>query len=533
MIKRAMMQELNKRKAFVWAAALAAGFVLCGGFLSLVAKQQLKTALNTIPGAEVQVGSVHLSLLAGNVELKDVAFALRDTTDAGPDIEGSIQSLRLQHVRWFRLRKGEARADRLLLREPVARVLLKASPKEEPDTTRAQESFLKKITLAELTVEDGWLQLRNLADSTRASAQKINFSVSEIALDLPESAFAFNDSTYRVALDSLDFRDAPGLTRYEIGHLATYDAGPIEAQGLHLYNCVRQEEVAERMGKVASVWFDVKLDSLATSAINIPRMVRDKRITLDDIHIAAKEATIFQDDRYPPAVPYATIQEGINAVEWPLQINHIDARLDTFTFIWETTHINRGAFPMHRLQVSVNSVSNTPDNVMKMTVKAGRPTHSRLVLAMSVRNDKRETTQGEMHIYTLEASKLDAFSRPLFGATVQANFHQMDCRFKGDKHRMTSDFCMLYDQLAIKAWNDVNAPIQFVSKNSGLATFLANLLVPKANPAYPGKAPKQVAFTFERNPMQPYPAYLIQNLTGGMLHTMLPGGKMRPATKKK
>ena len=524
------MQELNKkaRKALLWTAVILASI---GGILNIVARQQLKSALNAIPGTEVQIGRVHRSLLAGNVTLKDVTFALRDTTDAGPDIEGNIQSIKLQHVRWFRLFKGEACAKRLLIREPVAQVLLKAPKEEKPDTTQSQESFLKKVSLAELKVEDGNVQLRSKADSTRVSAQKINFSVSEIALNLPENAFEFNDSTYRVALDSLDYRDAQGLTRYEIGHLATYDAGPVEAQAMHLYNCVQPEEVAERMGKVSAMWFDVKLDSLSTSALNIPRMLNGKRIDIDNIRLAGTEATIFQDDRYPPAVPYATLQEGLNAVEWPLQINHIDARLDTFTFIWETTHINRGAFPMHRLQVSVNSVSNAPNNVMEMTVKAGRPSHSRLVLAMTVRNDKRETTQGEMHIYTLEASKLDAFTRPLFGATVQANFHQMDCKFKGSKRQMTSDFCMVYDHLSVKAWGDANAPVKFVAQNSGLATFLANLILPKANPSTPGKEPKQVEFTFERNPMQPYPAYLVQNLTGGMLHTMLPGGKVRPTKK--
>lgn len=526
------MQKVNKKrsKVLLWTAVILAGV---GFLINMVARQQLKSALNAIPGAEVQVSRVHLSLLAGNVHLRDVAFTLRDTTDAGPDIEGNIQSLKLQHVRWFRLFKGEARAKRLLIREPVARILLKAPQKEEPDTTRPQESFLKKVSLGELKVEGGNVQLCSKADSTRVSAQKINFSVSEIAMNLPENIFEFNDSTYRVALDSLDFTDAQGLTRYRVGHLATYDAGPIEAQDMHLYNCVRQEEVAERMGKVAAMWFDVKLDTLSTSAINIPRMLNGKRVDIDNIHIAGTEATIFQDDRYPPAVPYATMQEGINAVSWPLQIKHVDARLDTFTFIWETTHINRGAFPMQEVCLNIASVSNMPDNVMELAMQVGRPNQGRVNMNVSIKNDKRETTQGAMKILGLKASKLDSFTRPLFGATVEANFRQIDCSFKGDKERMSSNFCMIYDNLKVKAWDDANAPIKFVAKNSGLTTFLANLMLPKANPAVPGKEPKRVQTTFERNPMQPYPAYLVQGLTTGMLHTLLPGGKVHQTKKQK
>ena len=527
------MQELSKgkKKALIWTVSILAGVVLCGGIVNAVAKRQIRLALANIPGAEVYIDRIHLSLLAGNVELKNVAFALRDTTDAGPDIEGNVASVQLKRVHWSRLVKGEARADRLFIRKPDARVLLKAPQAEKPDTARAEESFLKKVSLAEFKVEDGKVQLRSKADSTRASAQNINFSVSEIDLNFPEAVFAFNDSTYRVSVDSLDYRDAPALTRYQVGHLSTADAGPVEAQDLHLYNCVRQEEVAERMGKVAAMWFDTRLDTLSTSAVNIPRMLNGKRVDIGNIHIVGTTATILQDDRYPPEVPYATMQEGINAVDWPLQINHIDARLDTFTFIWETTHVNRGTFPMHKVFVDITSVSNAPDNVMTLAVKAGRPNHSRLNMGLSIKNNKREATKGTLKILGLEASKLDSFTRPLFGATVQANFHQIDCTFNGDKNQLKADFCMIYDHLTAKAWDDASAPIQFVAMNSGLATFLANLILPKANPSSPGREPKEVEYSFKRNPMQPYPAYLVQSVTNGMLHTLLPGGKIRSSKK--
>lgn len=523
------MQELSKGKktALTWTGGILGGMILLGCIVNVVARQQLRQALANIPGAEVHIGRIHLSLLAGNIELKKVDFALRDTTDAGPDIEGNIQSIKLQHVHWLRLRKGEARADRLLIREPVAQVLLKAPKKEEPDTSQAQASFLKKVFLSAFKVENGKVQLRSKADSTRASAQKINFSVSEIDLNLPDAAFAFNDSTYRLSVDSLDYRDAPGLSRSRVAHLETTDAGPVEALGLHLYNCVPPEQVAERMGKVAAMWYDVRLDSVAISSINIPRLIRDKRIDIDSIHMVGPKATILQDDRYPPAVPYPTLQEGVNSVDMPLTIKQIDARFKVFSFIWETTHINRGTFPMNQVSLLLKSVSNAPGNVMAMTLKTGRPNHGRLNLTVYTKNDKQETTWGKMKVTNLEAAKLDGFTRPLFGATVEANFHQIDCEFKGDKHQMETEFCMQYDHLSAKAWDDASAPIQFVAQNSGLATFLANLLLPKANPASPWKEPKEVEFSVKRNPMQPYPTYLVQNLTNGMLHTLLPGGKVR------
>lgn len=68
---------------------------------------------------------------------------------------------------------------------------------------------------------------------------------------------------------------------------------------------------------------------------------------------------------------------------------------------------------------------------------------------------------------------------------------------------------------------------QIVAKNSGFVSFLANAIIPTANPTKPGAEPKRVEVTFERDPMLPYPSYLIQNLTTGMLRTVLPGGTIR------
>ena len=135
------MQGLNKGKktALIWAGAILAGFILCECIVNAVAKHQLRTAVAQIPGADIQIGKIHLSLLAGNLELKHVDLSIRDTTDAGPDLEGRIKAIQLKHVHWFRLLKGEARADRLLLREPDIRLLLKAPKAEErpslPSTT--------------------------------------------------------------------------------------------------------------------------------------------------------------------------------------------------------------------------------------------------------------------------------------------------------------------------------------------------------------------------------------------------------------
>jgi len=473
-------------------AVVVAVFAVGGIVLNQVAAHQLRKELAAIPGTKFDFKRVNISLFAGNVEVKGVDVTVQDSTGTNPQIQGHVGALKLEHIQWFGLFKGKAIAKRLV-------------------------------------VKDGSIGLCGQKDATRLSAKGINLAIHDIGYVMADSSVVYNDSLYSVAVDSLDYIDAQGLSRIQIGHFATADAGPVEALGMRMYNCVPQEALAEKMGKVSVMWYDVKLDSLYTSPLNLPRMAKAQSIEIESIGLSGPEIVLLQDDRYPPAVPYPTIQESLNTVKMPLRIGQIDARVKLFTFLWETTHVNRGAFPMHNLNLTIKSVSNAPGNVMEMDIKSGRKGKARLDFSLFTKNDKKESTRGRMLIYNLEASSLDPFMRPLFGATATADIHKIDSQFKGDKDQMTNDFCMLYENLVLHAWDDANAPIQIVAKNSGAINFLANLAVPKANPVVEGKDPKVVEAQFERDPWLPYPSYIIQNLTLGMLKTVLPGGAVKKA----
>ena len=536
------LSKKTLKKMLLCLVIAVAFFTICDMVLSRIATGQLRKALSDIPGAQIEFKKVNLALLAGNLAVEGVEITLTDSTLSEPLVEGRIEVIKLEGMSLLRVLKGEAHARRLLIRGPEAKLVLppkqaqknkKSTKVETADTTStlSDSSFLKKVSLSELSLEKGRIDLKQLKGSMKLHTQNIECSVRDLGFVLAEKRLEYSDSCYRLSLDSLDFIDEMGLTRYQIGHLATANAGPLEALNLHLYNCVAKEVVAERMGKVAAVWFDAKLDSLQTSALNIPRMAKEQRVDIASIRISGPDIVLMQDDRYPPAVPYPTFQEGLNSVKLPLSIQQIDARVDKFTFIWETTHVNRGTFPLHKLRLSVNSASNAQGNVMKMNIRSGQKSGGRMKLALSVRNDKSETTQGKLEIYDLNAGRLDPFIRPLFGATVKANMSQIVADFKGDKSQMTNDFCMLYDGLKIQAWDDKTAPYQFIAQNSGFVTFLANLIVPKSNPVADGQEPKCVEVTFKRDPMLPYPAYIIQNLTNGMLKTVLPGGAVHKTKK--
>ena len=524
------------------AAALAIGVTT----LSRVAQKKIRTALADIPGARIDFKAVYLLPVSGFAELQDVDFIISDTLGAAPDapsaptpdIQGHIEAIKLEGISWKKLLKGEASANHLVVESPTARIVLKEAKAQsktkahpQPKDTIPQKSFLKKVSIGEFRVKDGEVSLKGRKGPMKAAAGKIDISVKDVAVKLPEGAFEYCDSTYSISIHNLDYTDKKGLSRVQIGLLETEEAGPVKAQGLHIYNCVKMEELAEKMGKVAAIWYDAKLDSMSTSPINIPRMINSGSVDIESVQLSGREVTILQDDRYPPAVPYPTIQESLNAVKVPIRIGKAGARIKSLSFIWETTHVNRGTIPLKNVRASMGSVSNARGNLMSINVQTGLADSGSLDLTAQIRNDKAETTSGKFQLLNLDLSRLDGFLRPLFGATARADVHQIEGSFKGDKTSLNANYCMLYDHLSVKAWNDSSAPILVVAKNSGFVTFLANMALPKSNPAATGKEPKKVEFSFKRDPMQPYPAYMVQNLLYGIMHTLLPGSTIRKNSK--
>ena len=466
----------SKRKTTIWIVSVVAVLAVLGIVAGRVAEKRIRTSLSSIPGAEINPGKLHVSVFPGNIELKDVEFATHDSTKAGPDIQGSVKALKLNGLRWRKLHK-------------------------------------KEISFSELKIEG--CTLDGMVGNADISLKNFGYRFSD-------SLVVYNDSIYSFSLDSLDFVTKDGLTRIKVAHIEQANAGPVAAQGMHIYNDVPEEQLAIKMGKTAAVWIDLTLDTLKTSAVKIPALIQSKSVDLESISVSGPKAVIFQDDRYPPKGPYPTIQESINAMGLPVRIDTLSAQFDSFKFIWETTHINRGTFPMQHVHLKLTSVGNAPGNVMGVSLRTGLPGKSRMNLTAGIHNNKEETVNGRFIIETLDATKLDEFLRPLFGATLRADIHKAEGTFNGNKSKMNAHFEMLYDNLEVHAWNDSNAPYKIVANNSGIVNFLANLFLPKSNPSISGEDPKTVEFSYDRDVKTPYTAYLIQNVTYGMFHTILP-----------
>ena len=117
--------------------AVAALVAVGHGIVNRMAEKQIRETLANVPGVHIGFKDLDFSQMAGNVGLNDVEVELTDSTSKSPDIQASIDAIKLEGVRWRRLLKGEAQAKRLVIRKPEAKVTL-------PKKVKAQK---KKVCL--------------------------------------------------------------------------------------------------------------------------------------------------------------------------------------------------------------------------------------------------------------------------------------------------------------------------------------------------------------------------------------------------
>ena len=154
------------KKTCIAVAIVVAVLFICGLVINGIAGANLRKSLAGVPGGQIDFKRVHVALLGGNVEVKDVEVTFQDSTDTR--IQGQIKAIRLEKIRWSRLFKGEAIADRLV-------------------------------------IKDGKVGLKSLKDSTKVSAQGINVLLHDVGYAFKEGRVEYNDSLYRVSVDSLDY----------------------------------------------------------------------------------------------------------------------------------------------------------------------------------------------------------------------------------------------------------------------------------------------------------------------------------------
>lgn len=510
------------------------GFVCSDAIVTKTVNSKLQEKLQA--NERFTIGYRHLAVLLGSrtIELKNVVFCTANTDSLGngePGLQLHIERVVLRHVSLRRLIKDKhLHIGRIIIDEPDIVVNLPLDRKEKTDSAKVNAP-LTGIDVEKIKIKDGSLRLRNTGNRMQLSLDDLQLTAHDIGYDITNASLAYNDSLYHIALENLDFTSADGLLRTQMKSLETKDAGAVVAEQLHCFNTVRKTSLADRKGKIPATWFDISLNRITTSPVNLIRQARAKEIAIDNITVDGKKALLYRDVRYPAKKPFPMPQDKLLAMKMPLKINTVQLTIPQFDIEMCTRDIGSGHLQLKQVRGTLANITNRTGDNLTAKIKTALSHGGEGDITLTMKMDKEAHFNVVAGFKDVQGESFNQFLHPLFGAEAFFTINSLKTDYKGDRKRADGTFCMTYDDIQVKVFKE-ETPYSLIAKNAETINLLAPTVLQRRNPRMQGKEPQSYEVGKERDEMKNFTVYLMGPVLDGVLKTVLPGSIVRGIGKK-
>lgn len=510
-------------------------------------QKEVRKSFENIPEADALVGDIYVDLLSGSAIVRDITFctnslALEDsiTGKRQPGLAIHIPTLAIWNINYVELlRQHSLSVLKVTIDEPKILIYLdEKNPEsilpnlpEDKKLDKADE-WLKKIDVRFVELRD----LRAKFHSTRTplsfSADGLSFECRDLHYDLEEKLFTYNDSVYRLSLQTM-LADIPdGWIALEVHDLETRNQGALKLGRTNIHNTISPKQMAD-LQREPITWIDIDLNKLTTSPFNPLHKVLDKDYSLDALNVDVKRMHVCQDERYAPKAPTQTPQEFLRKLPVVFSLKKVEAKVHQIDIEFSSTDINCGQMHMKNMQAKMLNVTNKRGAKWSNSVKGHFGTKGQLDAQFNMVMDKASTFEVKINGQDIETHDINSFIRPLVGMTCDCHINQLDAAYTGDKNIVKGTFCMQYHGVKVQVYKEDDIPYKVITKNASTITNMANNLVTKSNPSSVDPRPREYEVEWKRDPWKQYPLFVFGPCIDGVVKTMLPGLFVHKQTKKK
>ena len=511
---------------------VTSAFVCADIIVSHLVQKQVSQSFENIPDAEASVGKIYLNLISGSAVVKDISFQTQN-------ISLSVPTLAVWNIRYAEL----LRHHRLIIRSiDINHVQVELSfdekhpealfPTLPKDTTLAKAPlWLQCAEVRHLDINKLSARLRSTRSALDVAVDSLTFSTSDLSYNFADSKFSYTDSVYNLRLHALHVVLPDKSLAIETHDLRTSNQGPLSLGYTRVRHLSSLKQMV-RKAKEPTVWIDLQLNSLSTSAINPLRKALANDYTLDALRVNVRRMHVCKDQQYKPKHPFGTPQEVLLGLPVRFRVNRIEAFAKKVDVELSTTEVNCGQLHVADIQATLTNVTNRPGATWTSQAKAPFGKRGEVLASLAMHMDKKATFEVALDARDVQAEDLNGFIRPLIGITSQCHIDRLDANYKGDKQAAKGEFCMQYTGLDVRVHQEDNIPYEVVAKNAKTFTQLANTLIPKSNPTAVDPAPRRYMVEWQRDVWKPYPLYLFGPCIDGVKKTMLPGLYVHKQVKK-
>ena len=542
----------KRTKIWIWVAAVVAVLAIAiavlithfDRLLTNMIDAQLREKASSLPDKTFTYKDIDISLMSGTLTVDSLCFITSTPSStnshklsAAPDsIDFRAERIRVSGIRlWHSFRTKRLIFANIRFIEPNLYAQLHHRDKIDagkPDTVATKDvaaqlsKHINTIGTKRITIDKASVHYRSLDSKLSVATDSLDLVLHDIQYSLTDTLLSYNDSVYELNLNGLRFVSKDGLFATELKQLVTEDAGEILINGLRAHHTTGKMQLSVAKGKVPTTWADARVAEVKISPVNIVRQVKGKNIHIDNVSLSGGNVSILRDVRYRPKQPYPMPQAGIMKIGLPVAVDEILVDIPKFHVEMATADDRIGQLEMEKMNVKINSFSNTANATTGIHAVGGLGNKSQLQLSLNLKNDKACRFDAVMSLSDAKGEILDKFLMPIAGVQLRLNLNSMDCKFKGDSKSSNGEFCMLYDSLKVHIDKD-KMPIAMVSKYSNTINLLVGMLIYQNNPHMPGQAAFRCEVSAVRDPMKNFPVYMFGPLIDGTKKTVL-----RPIVQK-
>ena len=520
------MKKVTKITLWILGALLllcTTAFVCADIIVSHLVQKQVSQSFENIPDAEASVGKIYLNLISGTAVVKDISFRSQNISLTVPTLAvwniRYLELLRHHRLVIHRIDISDVQTE-LFFDEKHPEALFPSLPKDT--TLQKAPLWLQSAEVHHLDVSNLSTRLHSTRSALDVAVDSLSFSTPDLSYSFSDSVFSYNDSVYQLSLHALHVVLPDKSLAIEMHDFSTRNQGALSLGYTRVRHLASLRQMV-RKAKEPTVWIDLQLNSLSTSAVNPLRKALAKDYTLDRLRVDVRRMHVCKDQSYKPKKPFDTPQDVLLGLPVRFRVNQVEALARKIDVELSTTEVNCGQLHLSNIQATLSNVTNRPGATWMSQAKAPFGKQGEVIASLAMHMDKKATFEVALDARDVQTEDLNGFIRPLIGITSECHIDHLNAEYRGDKKSANGEFCMQYTGLEVMVHKEDNIPYEVVSKNASTFTQLANTLIPKSNPTAVDPAPRRYMVEWQRDEWKPYPLYLFGPCIDGVKKTMLPG----------
>ena len=521
------MSVFKKRIIRVVIAMISVLFLLVL-FAQLLARDAVSNFLirKLPPHVQLKYNDIDVNVLTGSVGLNDIQLNIynRDSLLVNTSVE--IEALALSGLGyWDFLVQQKIAVDQLLMVRPKVRYhpyRVRSVPEKEREGV---VQLLKTIVIDQFTLENGRLDiLRQAADSTAVSVQRINFNIENVLTGPKQIRYKIpiTYGNYELKLDSL-FVELSKFEALRVGSVV-WNQDVARVGKLNLFTKYSKQALSQHLLRerdhvdlwvpemlLDSIRFGFKRDTffIATGSgkIKAPKLVlyRDKLVT--DSKIAKP-----------------LYSKSIREMPIHLDIPQIIVDNGEITYSEKVVELeDLGKLHFTKLDGVISNISNTyqPGEKTNIAAKANFMQKAKLSLDWSfdaTQSDDRFIASGK--VLNFDAGSINPYLESNARSQASGTINELYFTLNGNTSRATGHIKMKYEDFKFKVLKKDRTGINKV------LTFIGNIFVNDGSKA-DAEGYRYGRIETERDSTTTFFSYLLQNVRSGALNTMTGKGNKK------